>query len=257
MGRRDMKIIITCFLAAMLLATPCAFARTLTFATDPFPPFYYEKDGMPQGMQYELAKIIFSSMHTRFKIKFVPWKRALLMAESGKVDGVFGLRKTPERQRWMIFPDEPLMNVYTVIFKRADDPFEFDGIPSLAGKNIGIIKGYTYGTEFDKSNLFRKEEVANLRQNFLKLKAGRIDLVAGYRTVGIHMLKEMGMLGQIVECPGKIHVSPLYIGFTNNPGNGKISRDFTNHLNKFKNSDDCDKVMRSIGMLPELISPCK
>ncbi|WP_415718263.1 substrate-binding periplasmic protein [Maridesulfovibrio sp.] len=252
-----MKTAITALITAMLLSTTCAVARPLNFATDSFPPFYYEEEGKTQGMQYELAQIIFRKMNTKFKITFAPWKRALLMAKSGKVDGVFGLRKTEERQRWMIFPDEPLMNVYTVLFKRADDPFEFNGISSLQGKNIGIIKGYTYGTEFDKSILFSREEVANLSQNFLKLHAGRVDLVAGYRTVGRYMLKKMNLMDRIVECPGKINVSPLYIGFINNPENVETCRSFSIHLKKLKESADCKKIMRNIGIHPELVFPCK
>ena len=252
-----MKITIAAFLTAILLTATCAFARTLTFATDLFQPFYYEKEGEPLGIQYELAKIIFGRMNTRFKITFVPWKRALLMAESGKVDGVFGLRKTKKRQRWMIFPDEPLMHIYSVIFKRADDPFEYKGISSLKGKHIGTIKGYTYGAEFDESTIFSKEEVANLHQNFLKLNAGRIDLVAGYRTVGLYMLKEMNLMNRIVECPGRINVSPIYIGFTKTPGNGELSHIFSSYLNEFKKSEECSEVMRSIGIFPGLISPCK
>ncbi|NDV26405.1 ABC transporter substrate-binding protein [Desulfovibrio sp. JC010] len=252
-----MKRLITGFMIALLLIPACAFARTLTFATDPFPPFYYEEDGTPKGIQYELAKIVFSKMQTRFKIVFVPWKRALLMAESGKVDGVFGLRKTKERLRWMIYPDEPLMEVNTVIFKRVDSPFEYTGISALKGKKIGIIKGYTYGKEFDESTLFKKEEVADLRHNFLKMLAGRIDMVAAYRAVGIHVLNQMGLQGQIIPCPGKIHVSPLYIGFSKEPGNGKISREFSRILNEFKKSDECKELMQRLDIPQELISPCQ
>lgn len=251
-----MRIIISAVMIAMLLPT-CAQAKILTFATDPFPPFYYEENETTKGIQYELAKIVFSKMQTRFKIKFVPWKRALLMAESGKVDGIFGLRKTKEREHWLIFPKEQLMDVNTVIFKRTHDPFEFKGIPSLAGKKIGIIKGYTYGKEFDKSTLFNKEEVANLRQNFLKLLAGRVDLVAGYGAVGNHVLKKMNMQGQITKCPGSIHVSSLYISFTRKPGHGKISQKFSRVLNDLKKSNECDQIMRKLGILPEFISPCQ
>ena len=196
-------------------------------------------------------------MYTRIKVDFVPWKRALLMAEAKKVDGIFGLRKTKNRQQWLIFPDEPLMNITSTIYKLVDDPFVYKDVPSLKGKIIGVIKGYTYGNKFDNSTSFRKEEVKNIRQNFLKLLAGRIDLVAGYRIVGNHILKAMNLEDKIVACPVAIHVTPLYIGFTRKPGNGKISRKFSRKLKDFKKTDKCDELMRKIGLPIEVESPCE
>ncbi|WP_421901475.1 substrate-binding periplasmic protein [Maridesulfovibrio sp.] len=244
-------------LMAILLSPAYGFAaRQLTFATDPFPPYYYEEDGTAKGLQVELAKVAFGKMHTRFEVQFLPWKRALLMAESGKVDGIFGLRKTKERQRWLIYPDEPLMFITSVIFKRFDDPFVYTGVPSLNGKHIGTIKGYTYGKEFDNSTMFHRDEVKNLRQNFLKLMAGRVDLVAGYLTVGNHILDGMNLEDKIVASPVAIHVTPLYIGFTRKPGSGKISQKFSRLLKEFKESDECEEAMHRIGIKMNMLTPC-
>ncbi|MFW5498208.1 MULTISPECIES: substrate-binding periplasmic protein [unclassified Maridesulfovibrio] len=250
--------IITISLTAMLLLPAYSFAaRQLTFATDPFPPYYYKDAGVDKGLQVELAKAVFGKMHTRFDIKFLPWKRALLMAESGKVDGIFGLRKTKERQRWLIYPEEPLMLITTSIFKRIEDPFVYTGIPSLEGKQIGTTKGYTYGIKFDNSTLFHRDEVKDLRHNFLKLMAGRVDLVAGYLTVGNHILKSMNLEDKIVACPIAIHTTPLYIGFTRKPGNGKISQEFSIILKEFKKSKECEEIMKQAGINKEMPSPCK
>ncbi len=90
----------------------------------------------------------------------------------------------------LIYPEEPLMLITSSIFKRIEDPFVYTGIPSLEGKHIGTTKGYTYGIEFDNSTLFHRDEVKDLRHNFLKLMAGRVDLVAGYLTVGNHIFKK-------------------------------------------------------------------
>ncbi|NDV23729.1 ABC transporter substrate-binding protein [Desulfovibrio sp. JC022] len=255
--KKIVNVIIAILVSILLMPEDCSATKKLIFATDPFPPYYYKEDGTTKGIQVELAKIVFSKMNTQFKIEFVPWKRALLMAESGKVDGIFGLRKTKERQSWLIYPEEPLMNITSTIFKRVDDPFIYDKISSLEGKNIGIIKGYTYGKIFDNSTLFKTEEVKNIRQNFLKLMAGRVDLVAGYRIVGNHILRNMKLESKVVPSPVAIHVTPLYIGFTHKPGNEKIVREFSNMLKEFKNTDECDEIMHKVGLPPEMKTPCK
>lgn len=125
-----------CFIIflSVFLWTPASSAIRLTFVTDSFPPYYYTENGVTKGLQYELAKAVFKKMNIPFEIKFLPWKRALMMAESLQADGIFGLRKTHDRQTWLIYPKEPLMVARTVIFKPAESQFEYTGVDSLKGK---------------------------------------------------------------------------------------------------------------------------
>ncbi len=247
---------ITIAVMIVSLCSPAFAGKKMSFVTDPFPPYYYIEDDQPRGIQYELAALAFKKMLIPFDVKFLPWKRALITAESGNADGVFGLRKTTERERWLIYPDEPLMTVRTVIFHRKDTKFTYAGTFSLAGKKVGITKGYTYGTQFDQSTSFQKEEVTSLRLNFLKLAAGRLDLVAAYRAVGVHTLKEMNLEDRITFSDTPIHSVPIYVGFTKEPGNNKLAAEFSKALKEIKKSPECSKLIERFGFDKEMISPC-
>lgn len=241
---------------ALLMCRPAFAGAKLLFVTDPFPPYYYEEKGKPKGIQYELAALAFEKIRTPFEIKFLPWKRAVMTAEAGNADGVFGLRRTKKRERWLIYPDEPLMIVRTVIFHRKDTPFNYSGTFSLTGKKVGITKGYTYGNHFDRSDAFIKEETASLKLNFLKLMAGRIDLVAAYRAVGIQTLKEMELESKITFSPKPINSEALYLGFARTPGNGERAREFGKALREIKDSPECEELIKRLGFDREMITPC-
>lgn len=250
------SIIYTLLGIAILLVPEAAGAKHLAFATDPFHPFYYQEGNSTKGLQYELAAMAFNKMHVSFDVDFMPWKRALLLAEAKKADGVFGLRKTKARKRWLIFPDEPLMTVSTVIFYRKGTNFEFEGLSSLRGKTIGVIKGYTYGEDFDNSPLFKTEEVATLKQNFLKLLAGRVDLVAAYKTVGLTAIRQMGLEDKISYDPRSVHKTALYVGFSKIPGNAAIVKEFSRRLKEVKDSPDCEGLLRELNMPQETFHLC-
>lgn len=250
--------IISAVILYILLIPGFSIAETqIHFATDSFPPYYYEEDSTLKGVQYELAKAVFDKMDTQIKITFMPWKRAVLIAEAGKVDGVFGVTKTEERQKWLIYPEEPLMLVTLTIFKRADDPFTYTGVSSLKGKTVGVIKGYSYGEAFDNSTLFKKEEVKNIGQNFRKMLLGRVDLVAGYSVVGKHILKSMALEDRIVSSQQAIHVTPIYVGFTRKPGHLQISEEFARMLKEYKMTEECHKLMRHLDLPDNAKLPCK
>ncbi|WP_432737145.1 substrate-binding periplasmic protein [Maridesulfovibrio sp. FT414] len=253
------KIFLTYLIAIMSMVTafPAAASGKLTFVTDPFPPYYYEEDGKTKGIQYELAVLAFQKLRIQFEVKFLPWKRALMTAQARNASGIFGLRKTREREEWLIYPEEPLMTVRTVIFHRAEDKFNYTGIESLKGKKVGITKGYTYGSEFDRSRLFQKEEVSSLQLNFLKLKAGRIDLVASYRAVGLLALEQMGLDESISFSPNPIQSVPIYLGFTKTPGNGALALKFDKALKDIKKSPECLELINRLQIDVEMISPCE
>lgn len=250
------KLISTVILCILLIPEFAIAETQINLATDPFPPYYYEEDGTPKGIQFELAKTVFDKMDTEIKIKFMPWKRAMLIAEADKVDGLFGVVKTKERQKWLIYPEEPLMLVTATIFKRVDDPFVYKGVSSLKDKTVGVIKGYSYGEAFDNSKLFKKEEVKSIGQNFRKLLAGRVDLVAGYSVVGKHILKSMDLEDKIVSSQQAIHVTPIYVSFTRKPEHQKISEEYSRILKEYKKTEECRELMRRIGLPDNVNSPC-
>ena len=108
-----------------------------------------------------------------FKIEYYPMARLVNQIKTG--DGIgFGLSKNSERLETMRFSD-PIYANYVWIVTRKTNTFPFSNIDDLKGKTIGVMRGVSYGDEFDqkKNDVFTVEEdtashVARLKKLAMK-----------------------------------------------------------------------------------------
>jgi ABC-type amino acid transport substrate-binding protein len=119
-----------------------------------------------------------------FELHPYPWKRALLLAESGE-SAIWGVSRTPEREQIFAF-SHPIFSKNIWMIVRKDRKLEIKSIADLAGKHISVFRGASYGAEFDKAksnNLFTLEEDTNSWEiRFSKLLAGRCDVMLAAAT---------------------------------------------------------------------------
>ncbi|MCX7217651.1 MAG: transporter substrate-binding domain-containing protein [Burkholderiales bacterium] len=116
------------------------------------------------------------ALQFQFEIRRVPWKRAVESAQNG--DGmIFGISKTPERLRQLAF-SVPIYSEQTLLITRCESNFRFKSLQDLKGQTLGIVRGTSYGEEFDqqKNILFKVEDdTGNTPARFNKLRLGRMD----------------------------------------------------------------------------------
>ncbi|MES2104622.1 MAG: transporter substrate-binding domain-containing protein [Pseudomonadota bacterium] len=113
-----------------------------------------------------------------FDVHIYPWPRALAYARDG--DGlIFGLAKTRERSQIFHF-SEPVFASYVWLVTRSDVSFPFSGVADLQGKSVGVVRGVSYGDEFEqnKNKVFKLEEDnASLSSRLQKLARKRMDVM--------------------------------------------------------------------------------
>lgn len=160
----------------LLFGPAAAFAqeKILTAAADPWPPFI-DPAHPGGGLSVEIVRAAFQTQGIVIKMNDVPWIRAESGAKAGTYDVLPDIWMTESRKEYFAFSEPYAVNEVKFI-KRNGDPFEYTGIASLKGKNIGIIKGYGYSDEFTDSKEFKKEEVTDFIVNLKKLLISRIDL---------------------------------------------------------------------------------
>lgn len=223
-------------LALSMLPSAAIAEGQMKIVTDPFPPFNYKANGHTAGIHYEIVKEVLEEMGIEFQLERLPWKRALLTIRKKAADSILDVSKDSERIKYILFPEEPLTDVPIVLFHLKDREFKFTDADSLRGNRIGLMSGYTYGGYFDDKGYLNLERVPNLEQNFRKLLAGRLDLVASYREVGMFTIRGMGISEKITFSPNPIDSIPMYLGFTK----GRVEEDFVekfnNELKDFKES---------------------
>ncbi|WP_018610237.1 substrate-binding periplasmic protein [Uliginosibacterium gangwonense] len=233
----------------LLLAPPSVQAqRTLELVTFDYPPYIIEENGQAKGPVVDAIREIFKRMHQGTTIRFYRSQRALLLMEMAKVDGMFTLKKTPERDQSMLFPGEALLEQEYVIFVPRDSKLNFDGnLASLQNITLGVAEKVSYGARFDTAvaqGAFPHLEVAySFELNFKKLLAGRMDALISSRTMGTAMLRRLGGLEQCKVIGPPVEVVPSYFAFSRRLGNEELAKQF----------DTVVRAMKKDGSLKQLL----
>ncbi|MFK3820222.1 substrate-binding periplasmic protein [Pseudomonas sp. NPDC089407] len=220
----------------LLLAclSPLALGERLRLVTDDWPPYVYQHNGQPHGLDYEVAKQVFARLGVEVEVQFLPWKRCLAMAEQGLADGILDIFQTEARQPYLVYGAEPMSEVEFVLFQASARPHAVDQLQDLAGLTVGTSPGYTYGASFNQAAYFTREAAPTHEANFGKLLLGRVDLAITDRRVGRYLLGHLGLQRQVQELPLVISRQTQYLGLVRKPGREALAVAFAEELRRFK-----------------------
>lgn len=188
-----------------ILNTLSAHSETLTIASDYWYPMNGEPAAEKPGYMIEIATAIFKPHNINIEYKLMPWERSVIQTRSGTYNCVVGAYKTDTPD--FIFPKEHWGFDTPKFFTLKDDPWIFNGsIASIKERNIGLIQGYNYYSEFDEYAKkqtgmhiqYARSEIG-LETNIKKLFAGRIDTLVESSNVLHAKLNELGKSGTLKE----------------------------------------------------------
>ncbi|BBB69879.1 hypothetical protein UNDYM_5626 [Undibacterium sp. YM2] len=117
-------------------------------------------------------------LQIKFEIRRYPWTRLLVNAKNGE-GIIFGLSKNRERLQTYQFSEAIYAN-YVWLVTRSDSSFSYNSMLDLKGKTVGVIRGTSYGDEFDSQRnvLFQVEEdVGSHGARLKKLINKRMDVM--------------------------------------------------------------------------------
>lgn len=186
-----------CVLMFSLWAGICAAEISVNLVGDPWPPYVNGELGefAESGVGVEIIKRVFAQLDdAEVRFPLIPWERALLEVERGQSDGIAMLLKTAERERFITF-SVPLVTGYNLIWSVAEadgSAYEWSAVEDLYGKRVGIVKGYSYGDEMDRSfeqGMITAVEAPNVGQLFAMLAAGRVSLIMANDAVGYELAR--------------------------------------------------------------------
>lgn len=242
-GPRNILIIIF----MLILKLNIFSVDTITIAVDEgVKPLMYKEREEARGLYPVLIGEIFARLDIPVIIKPLPWKRALSYADEG-VMGVGGVYKTKERMEKYDFSDE-LFKEVIIICTLKDKRFEYSKISDLYGKKVGILRGWSYGEEFDEAssqNLIKAEEVATDEQNFMKLQSGRLDCVLVVDEVAELLLENNSQYQEnIVSIKEELIVNPTYLVFSKASNHKEVLKLFNEKLSELKENGDYNFFVR-------------
>ena len=184
--------IIFCFL--ILIFSQLVHSKDkVTLLVGEWPPFIGEElEGF--GVGGRLVKRAFEKRDIKVKFLFTSWENAFNWTKKGKKgDGTFFWSKTKEREEDFLF-SIPAMIERNVFFHLKGKRIRWKKLKDLRFKKIGIVEGFSYGSELDfaisegkfKKIIFTKTTL----QNFNNLLNRKIDLFPHEKSVGYYELKE-------------------------------------------------------------------
>ncbi|WP_343728541.1 transporter substrate-binding domain-containing protein [Duganella sp.] len=171
-----MRLIIpTLFLLATCVCA--ATAAPLHLTTENLPPAsMVGADGVITGRATDKIRELMARTGTEYKIEMLPWKRALMMAQTRERTCVYSTSRTPERESWFKWVG-PTDEAEWQFWGRADHRFPLNTVDDARKLRIGTSIGDARD-DYLRSRGFNVDAATNDLVNPQKLLLNRIDLWA-------------------------------------------------------------------------------
>src|SRR4051812_28222329 len=182
-----------------LLAALPAQARKLLLAATESPPYYSESLDRG-GPVAELTVSALRNAGYEVEVRFMPWARALKLGEQGKVDGLIGVWRSPERELSFIYSEPVVSNRIVLCRYGSSGPDKFTSFEALRPFTIGVVRGYADPPGLAAAGV-RTEAVTHDLQNLRKLVAGHVDLALIDSRVGEYLAnRHLGPAAVNINC---------------------------------------------------------
>lgn len=223
---------------------PSAFGKRLIIVTDLWPPYVMGTEKEPSGLDYEVMTAVLNRLSLDFEYRIVPWKRCIVMLKTKQADAILDVSKTDKRERFLIYPEEPLSGSHSVLFFKKGNSLTYKNLNSLSGKTIGTLRGYAYSKEFRTAANFIRSPVNTAESNFLKLINNRIDYFLCNKIVGNYTAAGMGIEDQVRFAEKPVSGGYNYLGFSKKPEHEKLAVIFGQELKKFKQTAEFKAIQK-------------
>ena len=219
MNMRQSLFIFLCILLSHIQTTSAETIIRLT--SDPWPPYIIGTLGNEAtgGTGIAVIKKIFDRVDgASVALPLLPWNRGLKQVKEGSLDGIQLLRKTAEREAYMVFSDTVFISRELIWYSRERFPngFEWQTIEDLKPYTLGMVSGYSYSEEMDKAVADKQLTAVKAADNeliFSMLAKGRVDLILASESVGRLLIKKHGH-AMIADSKKAVVEEPHYMGFS-------------------------------------------
>jgi polar amino acid transport system substrate-binding protein len=232
-------------LSTLLLAALSSFAfsadNLVVNVDEANSPFMYSKGGKAAGIYPGLIESAFKHMNVPVSVETKPWKRAIQEIDEGQA-GVGGIYKNAEREKKYDYSDQIFLEKLVIYFNKAH-PVNFKEIGDLKGKKVGVLRGWSYGDDFDnarKANELTAEEVASDDQNFQKLDQGHLDAVVAINESGNALLPKFKSIGYAAN---PLSQNPTYLTFAKSANKTAVLKQFDQAIKDMKKSGEFQKIV--------------
>ena len=224
-----------------------AYAGETVYVDAYNPPFMYEKNNDATGIYPALVRAVFSELDEEVAVRAVPWKRAIAYLDMGK-GGLGGIYKTKPRLEKYDYTDE-IFSEEIMVYVPKGKAFAFSSIYDLAGKRLGVIRGWSYGEEFDEARekgLFKTEERHDDASNFNKLAVGHLDALLAIKESAELIITKKRISDKVEVLVTPLVTNSTYIAFSKKSDKRALIQRINRAIKAMRRDGSYDKVLRDI-----------
>ena len=233
------------FIGLILLST-LSRAETVRLASGEWAP--YLSPALPNhGPVSQLVSEAFALQGLTVEYAFLPWRRGYEEARDGQFDATLVWSSTPERERDFLY-SAPVIELQTMLFHRKDTPFDWHHVEDLEGLRIGGVIGYSYAVEqAERDGRIRIDRIAEPANNYRKLAADRLDLVAEDQAVGSRLIEQLSLSTLITYHPRPLKRVTYHVLISRRTGRGEaLIKAFNAGLASLKASGRYNEILGTL-----------
>lgn len=174
---------------------------------DDAPYSFRAADGSLRGFGIDLARATLRRIGCEAKFVEMPWARALVELEAGRLDILPGSYRSAERDRYAWFSVPALQSPNVLFIRRAvadqQSLHVLEDLPRLALR-LGVQIGVNYGPRFDAVRAdpafkARISQVTLRRSAWQMMSLGRIDGMIADQASGVLELQQLGLNEAVID----------------------------------------------------------
>ena len=194
----------------------------ILIGSDTYPPYIYlNNDGIPAGIDVEIATEAFRRMGYAARFETIDWEQKTNLVESGAIDCIWGCFSMQGREtlyRWA----GPYMVSRQVVAVNADSSIQ--SLSDLAGKTVMVQSTskpegiFLSGSDPRIPQTVEVFSIEDRSVQYAMLACGYVDAIAAHETAILQYMKDSNAVFRILEEP--LLVTGLGVAFAKNDSRG-------------------------------------
>lgn len=201
-----------------------------------------------QGYSWDVVRESFHSRGYTIQLTVAPWARALMYMESQDVDLLFPTAFTEKRAQKYYFSKEEIHKVNLLVYILKDSTLIWNGLASLYGKPVAIIRGFSAGPIWEQQSLIEEYPVTNIKQAFGMLDKKRVVAFVTNDIVTDDYLVKNEMTDKYTKLPSFDVVIEYLAGMKANPNSLELIDVFDAGKTEIKRNDILNKINQKWGV---------
>lgn len=236
-------------LSTGIYGTSQADELTVGLGSYDYPPFYYQQDDQLTGAAIDIAEALAQQLGHTLKYQRMPFARVQRELASGGLDMVVLFFRTPEREQYAVYVDEPHLAEasYLLIKKEQQDlPTTFNGDFNDWSESVFIsVRGYFHGDGYAEADFLRKVEVNNEQELLQRLTGDRPFVGLGNKATLLYHAKALGLTDRFRFIEPAVDVGYDHMAFSRqHPKAESLAQAFNQALKAYKKTPQYQQILR-------------